>query len=767
MRRGTSSCGGGPTDARRVSEAPWIGRPARRREDGRFLRGEAVYLPDLEPEGVLHAAFVRSVHAHARVLSIACDRALGPGGAVAVVTGADLGDAAGALPPGALEDGVVADAGHPVLARGRVRYVGEPVALVVAESRAVAEDAAELVEVEYEPLEPVLDARAAPDAQVRLHEPDGNVLVRWSRSSGDVAGAFAAADRIVTRSFSIPRLVAAPLEPRGALAEYDAEADVVTLHLSAQDPHRPLAQLAHALGRERSRIRIVLPDVGGAFGSKGAVGPEVAAVAAAAMRLRRPVKWAEDRTENFLAAYQGRGLEADAELAVAADGRFLGLRATLYADLGAYLYATTAVSPHTTAMLLTGAYAVPAAEVDVVGAATTKVPTGPYRGAGRPEAAFIVEQLVEQAARELGRDPFDLRRRNFVSRDAFPYATPLGWTYDSGDFERCLDRALELFDVDRRIEERDAARAEGRVAGVGAGMVVERCAGLFEAARLTVEPDGRVVAWTGSSPHGQGHETTFAQIVADELGVEPESVTVRWGDSLAGPPGVGTFASRSVAMGGSALVAACARLREAAVPHAAALLAAGPAETTWDGAGFEGAGKGRVSLADVAAAAGALTAEARFESPLLFSSGAYVAAVEIDRSTGRLEVRALAAADDPGRVVNPLLAEGQVLGAVAQGLGQCLTEEAVYDETGQPRTASFADYKLLTAEEVPHTATAFVETPSPFNPLGAKGVGEAGAIGTPAAVANAVADALAAAGARVDPPFTEEKLWLALNPRGG
>lgn len=742
----------------------FVGRPLRRIEDLRFVTGRARYLDDLDPPGLAHAAFARSVHAHARLHAVDARRALASPGVVAVLTGEDLGESVRSLPAGMLEDGVVADAGHPVLARGAVRYVGEPIALVVAESRAAAEDAAELVDCEYEPREPVLDPRTAPDSLVRLHEA-GNVLVRWSRSRGDVEAAFAAADRVVSCSFSIPRLVAAPIEPRGALAEYDAEADVLVVHCSAQDPHRPLAQLTHALGRDAVRTRVVVPDVGGAFGSKGAIGPEVVAAAAAAMRLGRPVKWAEDRLENFLAAYQGRGLEADAELAVSAEGRFLGLRARLYADLGAYLYPTTAVPPHTTAMLITGAYAVPAAEVELVGVATTKPPTGPYRGAGRPEAALIVERLVEQAARELEVDPFELRRSNFVPRDAFPYETALGSVYDSGDFERCLDTALELLDVERAREEREWARAEGRVAGLGVGMVIERCGGDWESARVAVEPDGPVVVSTGSSPHGQGHETTFSQIAADELGMEPEEIELRWGDSGEVPAGVGTFASRSVAMGGSALVHAARSLRERALPHAARLLSAPEVDVTWEGGAFVADGR-RVGLREVAAAAGRLEADSRFESPLLFSSGAYAAAVEIERSTGRLHVLRLAAADDPGRVVNPLLAEGQVLGAVAQGLGQSLVEEAVYDENGQLRTASFADYKLLTAAEVPPLASTFVETPSPHNPLGAKGVGEAGAIGMPAALANAVADALAAEGiAGLDPPFTEEKLWRALTRR--
>jgi carbon-monoxide dehydrogenase large subunit len=706
-----------------------VGKPLPRAEDVRFLTGRARYLADLEEVGTVHAAFVRSPHAHARVVHVDTGAAAGAAGVVAVLTGADLEEVR-PLPAGSVEDGFVADAGHPVLARGSVRYVGEPVALVMAESRAAAEDAADLVDVRYEPLAPVLAARD-----------ESNVLVRWSRSRGDVEGAFADADRVVSCSFSIPRLVAAPLEGRGALARYEPDEDVLVLHCSAQDPHRPLAHLSHSLAREPELIRIVVPDVGGAFGSKGAIGPEVVAVAAAALRLGRPVKWVEDRLENFLAAYQGRGLEADAELAVGADGRFLALRASLYADLGAYLYPTTAVPGHTTAMLLTGAYAIPAAEATLVGAGTNKPPTGPYRGAGRPEAALIVERLVELAARELGVDPFELRRRNFVPLDAFPYETALGWVYDSGDYEGCLRRALELLGLEDRRAERERARSEGRVFGIGAGMVIERCGGLWESARVTVEAAGGVVVRTGSSPHGQGHETTFAQIVADELGVEPEEVTVRWGDTLEVPPGIGTFASRSVAMGGSAIVQACREIREAA---------------------------GERGVRQAAAEADGLSAAARFESPLVFSSGAYAAAVEIERATGRLHVLRLVAADDPGKVVNPLLAEGQVLGAVAQGLGECLTEEAVYDEEGQPHTASLADYKLLTAAEMPPVATAFLETPSPHNPLGAKGVGEAGAIGTPAAVANAVADALAAEGLPgLDPPLTEERLWHALNIREG
>jgi aerobic carbon-monoxide dehydrogenase large subunit len=711
----------------------WVGRPVPRREDVRFLCGEATYLDDIELPGLLEAAFVRSPFAHAWLGAVDASAARELPGVVAVLTGADL-DAV-PLPVGGVEGAVVADAAHPVLARGKVRYAGEAVALVVAESRAFAEDAAELVDVDYEPLEPVLDPRTAASAPLVHEDVPENALVRWSRDHGDVDGTFAEADAVVAQSFHIPRLVAAPIETRGAIARHDPADDLLTVWCSAQDPHRPLAQLGHSLGRDRDRLRVVVPDVGGAFGSKGAVGAEVAAVAAASVELGVPIRWTEDRTENFLSSYQGRGLDADVELALAADGRILGLRAVLYADLGGYLYPTTAVAPHTTAMLLCGTYRIPAVSVVIFGAATTKVPTGPYRGAGRPEAAFLIERMVDLAARELALDPVEIRRRNFVPPEAFPYETPLGWTYDSGSFERCLDAVLELGGIDRLRDEQDRARAEGRVVGIGVGMYVERAGGLWESAEIRVEPDGRVTVRTGSSPHGQGHETIFAQIVADELGVDPDAVEIVWGDSSDVPPGVGTFASRSVAMGGSALVVAARELGERA----------------------EAAG---VTLAELAASQGGVESSARFGSGLVFASGAYLVVVEIDVSTGRLQVRSVAAVDDSGKIVNPLLAEGQVLGATVQGLGQSLVEEAVYDEEGQPRTSSFADYSLLTSAELPAIESRFVETLSPLNPLGAKGIGEGGAIATPAAVANAVADALAPFGVRhIDPPFTEAKLW--------
>jgi aerobic carbon-monoxide dehydrogenase large subunit len=719
-----------------------VGQPVRRREDREILRGRARFLDDLDPPGLAHAAFVRSPLAHARIGGIRFPESAD--GLIAVVGAADLEGRARPLPVQSVEGATLAPAPHPLLASGEVRYVGQPVVAVVAESRALAEDAAELVDVDYEPLEAVVDPRRA-----------GEALMSWRRAAGGVEGAFAAAERVVTTRHSLPRLVAAPIENRGALASHDADGDLLTIWVSAQDSHRQLHALARVLGRSEESIRVVVPRVGGAFGSKGALAPETAVVALAALQIGRPVKWAEDRLENFLAAYQGRGVEADVELALADDGSMLALRARIYADLGAYLHPITAVPPHTTAMLMTGCYAIPAVDVEVFGARTNKVPTGPYRGAGRPEAASFLERTVDAAARELRIDPLELRRRNLIRE--FPHTTPLGWTYDSGDYEHCLERAVELVEPEHRSD------AE-RLVGTGVGMYVERAGGLWESARAELRPSGRLVVKSGSSPHGQGHATTFAQIAAERLGVPQEDVELRFGDSAVVPPGVGTFASRSVAMGGSALLLAVDEITEKLRRVAARLLEVPAEEVDRHEHGFA-AGDGRsVSFRDVAREAHGLEAEVRFSSDLVFASGAYAAVVEIERATGRLRVLRIGAVDDPGTIVNPLLAEGQVIGGAAQGLGECLVEEAVHDEGGELLTASFADYSLLTAAEMPPILTAFVQTPSPLNPLGAKGIGEGGAIGTPAAVANAVADALA--GAAVDPPFTEEKLWRELSVGG-
>jgi aerobic carbon-monoxide dehydrogenase large subunit len=547
---------------------------------------------------------------------------------------------------------------------------------------------------------------------------------------------------VVRTEHVIPRLVATPMETRGALAELaDGR---LTVWSSSQSAHRPRAQLAQILGLPEDIVRVIVPDVGGGFGSKGTLPVEAPLVALAAVELGRPVKWVEDRRENFLSAPQGRGQRAAVELALSGDGRILALRGRILADLGAYLLPSTAIPPHTTAMLLSGCYDIGAVEVIVTGARTNKVPTAPYRGAGRPEATYLIETTIDAAARQLGIDALDLRRRNLVRE--FPYKTALGWTYDSGNFERCLDTALALLgpqpktrrftraakaavpswtaapEVPERrapiswasapppVERRDA------LVGVGVALCVERSGGLFEHATVRREGNRFVVA-VGSTPTGQGHHTLFAQIAASRLGVDPALVTVRTGDTDAIAQGVGSFASRTTVMGGSAVAAAVDDL-----------LAGGPGD-------------------------------AKFSSDQVFASGAYVAVIEVSRSTGQIRVRRLIAVEDAGRIVNSLLAEGQVVGGSVQGLGAVLSEEQVHDDAGRP-LSSLLDYALLTAAEIPEFSTAFVESPSPWNPLGLKGVAEGGTIGAPAAVANALSNALG--GVRLDPPFTAEKVWRAM-----
>jgi len=667
-----------------------VGTPLPRREDERILRGQGRYLDDIDLPRQAHVAFVRSPFARARIASIAK-----PEGALLVLTADDLPEL-GPMPEPMSPPGMeVRATPHPVLAHA-AHYAGQAVAAVVAETRAAAEDIAELVEVDWEPLDPVLDPHDSPEE-----------LFRFRHSAGDVDGAFAAAAHVVRSRFRLPRMVTAPMEPRGAIAWVD---DGLQLWIGSQDPNRQRAFLERVLRRDDVTVRT--PDVGGAFGSKNVLFPEVVCTALAADMLRRPVKWTDDRLENFLSGYQGRGMDADVELALGADGRFLALRTRIVADCGAFMYQTGTVSAHTASMLQGGCYAIPAIAVDARGMRTNRVPTGPSRGAGRPEGMLFVEGVVDDAARQLGLDPAELRRRNLVRE--FPYRNPLGFEYDSGDFERCLDRALELVGP-------KPAPSPGKLVGLGLGSYVERAGGMHEVARARVEDDGRIVVWSGSQPHGTGLATTFAQIAADALGVEPGRIELRFGE----PGGVGTFGSRSTMMGGSAVRQACERLRERGLAP-----------------GSE--------------------ASARFEAPQVFSSGCYAAIVEVDRATGELDIRTVVAVDDPGTVVNPLLAEGQVYGGTVHGLGECLVEEATWDEWGNPQATSFAGYHLLTAADVPEIRPAFVESPSPHNPLGAKGIGEGGTIGVLPAVCNAVADAL---GTRVDPPFTPQKLWQALQDR--
>jgi len=757
-----------------------VGRSLQRREDLALVRGRGSFVANMRMAGMAHLAVLRSPIAHGRILSVDATAAKGAAGVIDVIIATDIADAVDPVPVISREGAIMALIPLPLLALEKVRFAGEPVAVVVAETRACAEDALELIDVNYDPLPALLEPRQAAGAGVILHDGiDDNVLLRWSRSTGDVADLFRSAGATTVRGrFHIPRLVAAPLETRGCVAAYDADADFLTLWCSAQDPHRPLLELETILRRPAGRTRVLVPDVGGAFGSKGTLATEYAVTALAAMRAGRPVSWVEDRSENFVASYQGRGLDADAELAVSADGRFLALRARLMPDLGAYLYPLASVSPTCTAMMLTGPYDIQAASVEVAGIATNKVPTGPYRGAGRPESTFVIERLADMAARTLGLDPAEIRRRNLIHHGAFPYRTALGYTYDSGDYDRALSRVQERLPYREWRARQAAGRAEGRLIGIGLAAFVDRSGpGLWERAKVTMDTSGTVVATIGSSPHGQGHETTFAQIAADALAVNPEVVQVRHGDS-AELAGMGTYGSRSVTVGGSALVTAAEEVREQAKQVVAFALEVSPRDLVWAAGRWQVAGSPEygMTLAQAAEAAASanrlppgvdrtLEASSRFSLPgPVFPFGVYAAVVEVDRETGMVKPLCVATVDDAGILVNPLLAEGQVHGSIAQGLAAALWEEMSYDETGQPLTTTFADYGIPSAADLSvEIRSEFQVTASPFNPLGAKGIGESGALGVPASVANAVMDALAPLGIEhADPPYTPAKIWFLL-----
>jgi carbon-monoxide dehydrogenase large subunit len=573
---------------------------------------------------------------------------------------------------------------------------------------------------------------------------------------------------VIRARLELPRLAAAPMEPRGALAWQDPDTGLLTVYASAQDPHRPRMQLAAVLRRPPDSVRVVVGDVGGAFGSKGVLAPEAFVAAVASARLGVPVKAIETRSENFLAAYQGRGARADCELAVDADGGFMALRVRLTADIGAYLYPPSTVPPVLAALLVTGVYGTGAADVEVLGVATNKVPTGPYRGAGRPEGAYIAERMADLAAAELRLDRVTIRQRNLVRPAALPYRTAIGTTIDSGDFPLLLERCGELLDYRTALAEQRQARDRGEVSGVGLVVFCEMSGlGFWESASVSVTSQGRAIAQTGSSPHGQGHQTAFAQLLADALGLGLDQVEIRYGDSAQVPPGVGTFASRSAIVGGSALVAAAAELKQAAAQRAAERFGVAAAQVAWRA--------GKLLGPDVAIEAGELAADGGLTAATTFtlaapvySSGAYGVTVTIDRETGVLSVGRLVAVHDAGTLINPLIAEGQVVGATLQGFAEAVSEEVVYDADGQLLTGSFLSYGILSAAEAPVLDSEFISVPSPLNPLGVKGVGETGTTGMPAVMASAVADALAPFGVRhLDPPYTAERLHRAMSGHPG
>lgn len=770
-----------------------FGAPLRRREDPRLLTGRGEFLDDVRLPGMLYGRFVRSEHAHARVLEVDAGLARRQHDVVAVFTAEDVAGRAATIP---LIRKPPAESGEPpvipLLASGTVRFVGEPLALVVATSPESARDGADLVRVEYEPLEAVPELETAVgEGAAAVHDafPD-NVAFRVRIGEGADA-LFDQADVVVPARLRNTRVVPTPLEPRGMVARWDVVREHLDVWITTQRPHHTRWFVGEVLGIPEHRIRVRAGDVGGAFGAKEPMYPDEGAVAFAARELGRPVKWMEDRSESFLATTHGRDQVADLEVAASRDGRILAVRGRVDANMGAYLYPN---SPGTvigrTGPLLPQSYDIQGVDLEIRGIYTTTTPVGPYRGAGRPEATYYMERLVDLLAAELGDDPAELRRRNFVQPDQFPYRTASGLTYDSGDYAAALDVALrevgyERLQADRGTDERTivgvGVASYVEIGGVTPSSVARRLEGspgLWETAELRVHPSGRVEVGVGTCAHGQGHETAFAQVAADVLDVPYDDVVVRFGDTATGPFGFGTFGSRSGAVGGAAVREAASRVRDKAHGIAARMLDRDPGDVEHrDGAFQDRDGEGRkITFAEVAAAAvfdhtvlgegeePGLDATARFDPPdYTFSSGTHACVVEVDRETGRVRIRRYVAVDDCGTVINPVIVDGQVHGGVAQGIGQALFEHARYDDRGQPLTGTLMDYAVPGATQLPRIETHRVETPSPVNPLGVKGAGESGSIVATPAVANAVNDALSQAGAGpLDLPLTAPRVWHAL-----
>ena len=765
----------------------YVGQPLKRFEDVRLLTGKGSFVDDMQLPGMLYAMILRSPHAHARIASIDVAMARHLSGVVAVLTGEDIAGAVKDIPPRETEElrGMRVPE-HPVLARGKVCYVGQPVAVVVAENRYLARDGVDLIGVDYQPLPPMVDPlEAVREGSSPIHAALGtNVAMRVHAGRGDLRAAFAQADRVVRGRFDVPRLSPAPMEGRGLLAQYQPREGLLTLWASTQVPHKVKTYLGRLLQQPPRHVRVIAPDVGGGFGQKVEIWPEDLALSYLAMRLERPIKWVEERRENML-AYHGRGHSAEVEAAVTRDGSILGMRFRIVADVGAYFLTSSPGPPVNAAHRVAGPYAIPTMEVECLSAITNKPPTGPYRGAGGPEGAFFMERTIDLIAQELGVDPVEVRRRNFISPQAFPYTTATGLTYDSGEYGPALDRALELAEYASVRRMQQARGPADPLIGVGVATVVKASGGrgdmLNSHARVRVEPTGQVKVYTEVSPHGQGTETTFAQIVADALGVNIEAVQILHGDTEMLPAGQGTFASRGLTVGGSAMYAGVQQVRQKLSRIAARFLECQPEDIVFRAGNVFDTRYPEQALpfAQVALAAhrpeslppgvevGAET-QVSFRLPdNPFGFAAHVAIVEVDRDSGEVKLLRYAAVHDCGHVINPLLLEGQVYGAIAQGLGQALGEVMFYSAEGQPLTGTFLDYAMPVADDMPPIYLAIRETPSPTNALGVKGIGELPTVATPVAVANAVMDALASFGVRhLDTPLTSEKIWRALQSPG-
>ena len=763
----------------------YVGQSVRRFEDHRLLTGQGSYVDDMKLPGLLNAVVLRSLHAHANIRSIDVSAANRVPGVVAVFTAADIQDLAVEIPTrtntGADEFNPTR---HPLLASDKVCYVGQAVAVLIAEDIYTAADALDQIVVDYEILPALTDPHEALEPGAMIIHPDqgSNVSLRTVNGGGDLDGAFAQADHVVRQTYQVQRLAPAPMEPRGLIADYDSQADLLTVWDSTQHPHEVREHLVHLLGRTEESIRVIAPDVGGGFGEKASLFPEEVVIPYLSILLGRPIKWTENRQEN-MTAFHGRGHSVEMEAAVKSDGTILGIRVDIVADLGAYFFLSTPTVPVLTTHRLTGPYRTPAMTVEVRGVVTNKPPTGAYRGAGGPEAAFCMERTIDLIALDLGLDPAEVRRRNFIASDAFPHDTPTGITYDSGDYETAFARALELSEYDKwRERSRNQPRGGDSLIGVGIATVVKgsgaKVITLGEHSRVMIDQSGEVTVHTGVSPHGQGTATTFAQMTADMLGVTPADVQVLHSDTDILPAGGGTGASRGMIAGGSSLQWVLEDAHGKLTAIAAHLLSCSQEDVVLqEGLAFSQQDpQTAVPFARLAEAAHTEELLPPGQEPGLdfqgnhilgkspYAFGAHVAVVEVSRETGAIKILQYVGVHDAGKIVNPMLAEGQVHGAVAQGLGQALLEDMAYSPEGQPLAGSLMDYALPRADNMPSFIFETIETPSPITGLGIKGIGELPTLAAPPAVVNAVMDAISQTGIRhLDTPLTAEKVWHALH----
>ena len=765
---------------------PYIGRALKRVEDPRLIKGIATYVDDLALPGMLHAAILRSPYAHARINSVRTEAAVAAPGVVGVFTGANVNDKCGVVPCASpLPDSKIPR--HTVLAGDRVYFLGHPVTVAVAVDRYLARDALDLIEVDYEPLPVVSDPEKALEKNSPLTHPEfgTNVAFTWSVANGDLDAAFKQADRVVRQRIVHQRLTPMPIEPRGCVASWHAGEGALTLYTSTQIPHLVRTLLPEMIGVPENKIRVVAPEVGGGFGAKLNLYAEEALMSHLAMRLGAPVKWIESRREHASATIHGRDQIGEYEVAVKKNGTLLAIKAKTIADIGAYCQLNTPAIPTLTGLMLTGCYKCKAVRMDLVGVYTHKMATDAYRGAGRPEAAYVIERLMDLIAAELGLDPVAVRSKNFPKPAEFPFPTATGLTYDSGNYQGALKKAQKIADWPRLLKQREAARKRGKLFGVGLSTYVEICAlgpskmmsaGGWEWGCVRIEMSAKVTVITGASPHGQGQETSFAQIAADRLGVPIEDIVVMRGDTAVAHYGRDTYGSRATAIGGTAIVMCIEKIIAKAQKLAAHLLGVPAKRVEFRDGQFrvKGNPKKAVGWKQMAPEAyvaknippdwePGLEASSFFEPPnCTFPFGTHIVAVEIDRETGEASIVRYVAVDDCGRQVNPLLVEGQVQGGIAHSIGQSLFERTVYDENGQLLTGEFMDYPMPRAKDIPEYLMGSTITPSPSNPMGIKGVGEAGTIGSTPAIANAVIDALSPLGIRhLDLPLTPEKIWRA------